>query len=145
MCTLGMSAEFRRHGIAVNALWPRICVWTAAVAMLKREDATAKSRCRRPEVMSDAAYLMLQQPATQFNGNFMTDERVMQKSGVADMGVYAYDPGKRLVFVFLVNYCRISEAKHLMDDLFIPGLEYEGPGDWGISTFDSAPREQAKL
>lgn len=127
MCTLGMAGEFKPHGIAVNALWPRACVWTAAVAMLKRKERDAMRQCRRVEVMSDAAYLMLQQPSMAFSGQFMMDEDVLKGAGVRDLSPYAYD----------------SAAK-LTDDLFIPGLQYEGPSEWGISTFDN-PNPQGQM
>ncbi|KAI6171192.1 SCP2 domain-containing protein [Aphelenchoides bicaudatus] len=76
------------------------------MAMLKRNEPGAQLKCRKPETMADAAYAMLQQPTTHFTGQFMTDEQVLRKSGIEDMGIYAYDPN----------------AKDLIDDLFIPGL-----------------------
>ncbi|MDH3945953.1 MAG: NAD(P)-dependent oxidoreductase, partial [Chromatiales bacterium] len=76
MCVLGMAAEFRRDGIAFNALWPRTAIATAAVKNLLGGDAIVQ-RSRTPEIMADAAHVMLTRPAREFSGNFCIDDVVL--------------------------------------------------------------------
>jgi len=96
MCVLGMAAELAPHGIAVNALWPRTAVWTAAMKMLGGGDDVAKN-CRKPEVLSDAAYAILTKDSRSFTGNFCIDEEVLKAEGVTDMDKYAVAPGNPLM------------------------------------------------
>jgi len=91
MCVLGMAEEFKPYGIGVNALWPQTGIYTAAMAMLGGGDAI-KSQCRRPEIMSDAAYAILTKDAKVSTGNFYIDELVMKSEGVTNLDHYAYDP-----------------------------------------------------
>ena len=93
MCVLGMAEEFREAGIAVNALWPKSIIATAALQMIPGIDA---ARGRKPEVMADAAHWILTQPARSCTGNFFIDEDVLRKAGVADLRGYAVDPSKPL-------------------------------------------------
>ena len=94
MCVLGMAAEFREAGIAVNALWPRTIISTAALQMIPGVDP----RCgRKPEIMADAAHWILTQPARGCSGNFFIDEDVLRRAGTADFGKYAVDPEKSLL------------------------------------------------
>jgi len=93
MCVLGMAEEFRGAGIAVNALWPRTIIATAALQMIPGIDA---ARGRKPEIMADAAHWILTQPARSCSGNFFIDEDVLRKAGVADLRKYAVDPAKGL-------------------------------------------------
>ncbi|HEY3292558.1 MAG TPA: NAD(P)-dependent oxidoreductase [Candidatus Nanopelagicaceae bacterium] len=92
MCVLGMSEEFRRDGIAVNALWPRTAIDTAALAMIPGVDLGA---CRKPEILADAAYAILNRPAGQCTGNFFIDDEVLAAEGVTDLDKYSVVPGTK--------------------------------------------------
>jgi citronellol/citronellal dehydrogenase len=92
MCTLGMSAEFARDGIAVNSLWPLTTIDTAAVRNLLGGEAVA-SMSRSPEIMADAAHAILTRPARETTGNFFIDEEVLKEAGVTDFSHYA--PGAK--------------------------------------------------
>jgi citronellol/citronellal dehydrogenase len=94
MCVLGMAEEFREAGIAVNALWPRTIIATAALQMLPGIDP---SRGRKPEIMADAAHWILLQPSRNCTGNFFIDEDVLERAGVTDLRKYAVDPAKSLL------------------------------------------------
>jgi citronellol/citronellal dehydrogenase len=88
MCTLGMSAEFARDGIAVNSLWPLTAIDTAAVRNLLGGDSMA-AMSRTPEILADAAYAIFNRPARQTTGNFFIDEEVLKAEGVTDFSIYA--------------------------------------------------------
>lgn len=92
MCTLGMSAEFAKEGIAVNSLWPLTAIDTAAVRNLLGGEAVA-SMSRAPEIMADAAYAILNRPSRDCTGNFFIDELVLREEGVTDFSQYA--PGAK--------------------------------------------------
>ncbi|HEU4412672.1 MAG TPA: NAD(P)-dependent oxidoreductase [Polyangiaceae bacterium] len=92
MCVLGMAAEFRSAGVAFNALWPRTTIDTAAVGMLGGDDM--RRRSRTPEIMADAAHLILTRPAREFTGRFCVDEDLLREAGVADFAKYR-EPGTR--------------------------------------------------
>ncbi len=92
MCVLGMSEEFRREGIAVNALWPRTAIDTAALAMIPGVDLGA---CRKPEILADAAYAILNRPSGQCTGNFFIDDEVLASEGVTDLDKYSVVPGTK--------------------------------------------------
>ena len=96
LCVLGMAEEFRGDGIAVNALWPRTVIATAALAMIPgaREQL---DRTRRPEIMADAAHAILTRDARATTGNFFIDDEVLRESGVTDFDVYAVKPGMSLL------------------------------------------------
>ena len=102
MCVLGMAGEFREQGIAVNALWPRTTIATAAVQNLLGGDALAK-RSRKPEIMGDAAHIILTKPSREFTGNFCIDDEVLESAGVTDLSAYAVDPSVELVPDFFVD------------------------------------------
>ena len=89
-CTLGHAAEFRRFGIAVNSLWPRTAVATAALQMIPGMDL---SQCRRPEIMADAAWAILTRPAMHATGQFFIDEDVLKSEGTSDLDAYSVVPG----------------------------------------------------
>jgi citronellol/citronellal dehydrogenase len=91
MCVLGHAEEFRPLGIAVNALWPRTVIQTAALAMIP---GVKPEHCRGVEIMADAAYAILTQPSS-VTGNFFIDETVLRNAGVTDFGKYAIVPGSR--------------------------------------------------
>ena len=95
MCVLGMAEEFRKTGIAVNALWPRTVIATAALAMLG--GAVKPENCRKPDIMADAAHWILSQPAREVTGNFFIDDEVLEKAGVTDLERYAVKPGEELL------------------------------------------------
>jgi len=89
MCVLGMSAEFRRQGVAFNALWPKTAIATAAVNnLLGGEEAIKK--CRKPEIMADAAYTIFTKSSRECTGNFFVDEEVLRESGITDFSQYKY-------------------------------------------------------
>jgi citronellol/citronellal dehydrogenase len=90
MCTLGMAAEFASQGVAVNSLWPRTTIATAAVEMFFPDALNAS---RKPEIMSDAAYWILTQDSRTCTGNFFIDESVLRNAGVTDLAPYAVTPG----------------------------------------------------
>lgn len=90
MCVLGMAEEFRRDGIAVNALWPRTAIDTAALAMIPGVDLAV---CRKPEIIADAAYIIFNRPATECTGNFFVDDEVLASEGVVDLDKYSVVPG----------------------------------------------------
>jgi citronellol/citronellal dehydrogenase len=96
LCTLGMAAEFRTDGIAVNSLWPLTAIDTAAVRNLLGGEAMTRA-CRRPEIMADAAHAILTRPARDCTGNFFIDEEVLRAEGVTDFVQYAVDPKVPLV------------------------------------------------
>lgn len=91
MCTLGHAGEFKRHGISVNSLWPRTAIATAAMQMIPGVDVAL---CRTPEIMADAAYLVLTN-ATGATGNFYIDDAVLAEHGVTDLDRYAVTPGNK--------------------------------------------------
>jgi len=92
MCVLGMSAEFRREGIAVNALWPATAIDTAALAMIPGIDT---NYCRKPEIMADAAYEILNRDSKSNTGNFYIDEQVLKEAGITDFDHYSVVPGTK--------------------------------------------------
>lgn len=91
-CVLGMSAEFAGDGIAVNALWPRTVIDTAALAML--EGMVDLSRARKPAIVADAAHAILVRNSRECSGNFFVDDEVLREEGVTDFAPYAVDPTK---------------------------------------------------
>ncbi len=93
LCVLGMAEEFRGAGIAVNALWPRTVIATAALQMIPGVDP---GHGRKPEILADAAHWILTQPARALTGNFFIDEDVLVRAGITDLARYAVDPAKPL-------------------------------------------------
>ena len=89
--TLGLAAEFGRQGVAINALWPRTIIATDALNMIPGIDM---ARCRKPEIVADAAHAVLTRSARGFCGNFLLDERVLRAAGVTDFASYAVDATK---------------------------------------------------
>ena len=94
MCVLGMAEEFRDDGIAVNALWPKTVIATAALAMLG--GIVKPENCRKPEIMADAARAVLMRNAREATGNFYIDEAVLREEGVENFDDYAVQPGQPL-------------------------------------------------
>ena len=96
MCVLGMAEEFRSDGIAVNALWPRTVIATAALAMIPGVSEQL-DRTRKPEIMGDAAHAILTRDARRTTGNFFIDDDVLREAGIKDFDVYAVKPGMPLL------------------------------------------------
>ena len=94
LCVLGMSAEFAPLGIAVNALWPRTVIATAAIGMI---DGVKPEHCRKPEIVADAAHAILIRPARSHTGQFLIDEEILRRSGVNNFDNYAVSPGVPLL------------------------------------------------
>ncbi|KAK0407357.1 hypothetical protein QR680_019153 [Steinernema hermaphroditum] len=115
LCVLGMHEELRPDGIAVNALWPRTAIWTAAMEMLSGGEEAGAKRCRTPDIMADAAYVVLSRNSREFTGHFAIDDDILTQEGVTDFDKYAIDP-----------------SAPLRPDFFVPGVKYEealGHGD----------------
>jgi citronellol/citronellal dehydrogenase len=89
MCTLGMAEEFREDGIAFNSLWPRTLIATAAVQNLLGGDAAMKGS-RKPEIVADAAHVILSRPSRETTGNFFLAEDVLAEEGVTDLSGYSH-------------------------------------------------------
>jgi citronellol/citronellal dehydrogenase len=100
MCVLGHAEEFRPYGIAVNALWPRTVIQTAALQMIP---GVKPEHCRSVDIMADAAYAVLTSDAATTTGNFFIDDEVLKKAGVTDFEKYSVVPG----------------SKQLLPDLFL--------------------------
>jgi len=101
MCVLGMAEEFRSKGVAVNALWPRTAIATAAVQnLLGGDDAIRHSR--KPEIMADAAWHILTSPSREATGNFYIDDEVLAAHGITDLEHYSVVPGAQLVPDFFI-------------------------------------------
>ena len=92
MCVLGMAEEFKRDGIAVNALWPRTAIDTAALQMIPGVDTAA---CRTPEILADTAYIILNRNSKECTGNFFVDDEVLAAEGLTDLEKYSVVPGTK--------------------------------------------------
>jgi citronellol/citronellal dehydrogenase len=90
MCVLGMAEEFKRDGIGVNALWPRTAIDTAALQMIPGVDTDF---CRTPEILADAAYLILNRDSKDCSGNFFVDDELLASAGITDLEKYSVKPG----------------------------------------------------
>ncbi|MFL2941562.1 MAG: SDR family oxidoreductase [Candidatus Poseidoniales archaeon] len=101
-CVLGMAEEFKKEGIAVNALWPHSVIATAAISNVVAGDE-AFPHCRKPEILADAAYLILSKKSKSFTSNFCIDDVILSQSGMADFNKY-----------------RINEDEPLWKDFFVP-------------------------
>ena len=101
MCTLGMAEEFKKDGIAVNSLWPRTTIATAAIAFNFPKEILQASR--KPSIMADAAYEIFKQDSRKTTGHFFIDEEVLRESGVNDFTQYALDPKMPLYTDLFLN------------------------------------------
>jgi citronellol/citronellal dehydrogenase len=110
MCVLGMAGELKRDGVAVNALWPRTTIATAAVGNLLGGDAMMRAS-RTPEIMGDAAYAIFTKPSREFTGQFCIDDTILYADGVRDFEPYRVDP-----------------SAQLMSDFFVPDDDIAPPG-----------------
>jgi citronellol/citronellal dehydrogenase len=96
MIVLGLAEEFRSVPVAVNALWPQTTIATAAVQNLLGGDQLIQ-RSRKPDIVADAAFYILQQPAASCTGNFFIDEEVLKEQGITDFTGYAVNPAQKLM------------------------------------------------
>lgn len=103
MCVLGMAAEFKKQGVAVNALWPRTGIDTAAIRYELGGDAVAK-HCRKPEIIADTAHIILTREARSCSGNFFIDDQVLAAEGITDLSHYAVNPGEPLLLDFFLSH-----------------------------------------
>ncbi|MCV9940103.1 NAD(P)-dependent oxidoreductase [Boseaceae bacterium BT-24-1] len=101
MCVLGLAGELAPKGIAVNALWPRTTVATAAVKNLLGGDKMVQAS-RTPEMLADAAYMVFNKPSRSFSGQFLIDDNFMAGEGVTDFTPYRVDPSVPLMPDFFV-------------------------------------------
>lgn len=101
LCVLGMAGELRAQGVAVNALWPRTVIATAAVQNILGGDATIRGS-RTPEIVADAAHVILTRRSRECTGSFFIDEEVLASAGVTDLARYACVPGAELIPDFFV-------------------------------------------
>ncbi len=95
MCVLGMAEEFKNDGIAVNALWPRTSIATAAIRNLLGGKSAVR-HSRKPEIVADAAYFILTKPSKECTGNFFIDEEILKEHGITDLDKYAEDSSVEL-------------------------------------------------
>ena len=102
MCVLGMAGEFEQRGIAVNALWPKTTIATAAIANLLGGEERMRTS-RKPEIMADAAHAILISSSRETTGKFFVDETVLRERGVTDLDAYAVEPGTELSLDFFLD------------------------------------------
>lgn len=100
-CVLGMAEEFRDDGIACNALWPRTAIITAAMEMLG--GSGVDKQCRKPEIMADAAYVIICKESKSFTGKFAIDDEILKAEGITDFDQYAVDPSSSLMPDFFLD------------------------------------------
>ena len=115
LCVLGMAEEFAEEGIAFNALWPRTGIATAAINLIGGEEMMA--HCRKPEIMADAAHIILTRNSRDFTGRFCMDDVLLHENGVDNFDQYAVDP-----------------TKELWPDFFVPDDVPPPPGSMGNRT-----------
>lgn len=101
LCTIGMSAEFEEYGIAVNALWPRTIISTAAIENIMGE--RGMNQGRKPEIMADAAYAILTTTDRKITGQALIDEVILREHGVTDFDQYAFKAGEQLMPDFYID------------------------------------------
>ena len=101
LCVLGMAEEFKEEGVAVNALWPRTAIATAAIKNALGGDEVMNIS-RSPEIMGDAAYVILTKNSKEFTGNFCIDDNLLADNGVTDFSKYAEVPFIQLAPDFFV-------------------------------------------
>src|SRR3954452_12853349 len=101
LCVLGLAGELRSKGIAVNALWPRSAIATSAIKNLLGGDQIMKAS-RAPEILADAAALIVEKPARSFTGHFLIDDAFLAGEGVTDFQKYRIDPSVPLMPDFFV-------------------------------------------
>lgn len=119
MCTLGMSAEFKQTGIAVNSLWPQTTIATTTIKDHFVSEVYAGSRW--PTIMADAAYELAQKNASECTGQFFIDEVLLREAGVTDFSKYAVDPNLPLVQDLFISEENVKNNNNtiLVKDLFL--------------------------
>lgn len=110
MCVLGLAGELKRAGIAVNALWPRTPIATAAVGNLLGGEMVIRAS-RTPEILADAAHVIFSKQSKEFSGNFCIDDKILYDSGVRDFEPY-----------------RVDASVPLLSDFFVPDDDVPPPG-----------------
>ena len=96
MCTIGMSAEFKQYGLAVNSLWPKTVIDTDALRLIPGGDQIRKQG-RTPQIMADAAHAILTSDSREHTGNFYIDEELLRSRGATEFEHYAVEPGTALL------------------------------------------------
>lgn len=123
MCVLGMAEEFKGE-IAVNALWPKTAIHTAAMDMLG--GSGIESQCRKVDIIADAAYSIFKKPKS-FTGNFIIDENILKEEGIKNFDVYAIKPGNPLIPDFFLDEYPDTVIKKMESHGAVPKLEEEKP------------------
>jgi len=119
MCVLGMSEEFKKDKIAVNALWPRTAIATSAVKNILGGKRMIQ-QSRKPAIVADAAYEILTKSSGEVTGNFFIDDEVLMEEGICDFTQYAINPEKKLLKDFFLygdapisdEYCDDDQGSH---------------------------------
>ncbi|XP_027258801.1 hydroxysteroid dehydrogenase-like protein 2 [Cricetulus griseus] len=123
MCVLGMAEEFRGE-IAVNALWPKTAIHTAAMDMLG--GSGVESQCRKADIIADAAYSIFKRPKS-FTGNFIIDENILKEEGINNFDVYAITPGHPLIPDFFLDEFPDAVIEETISHDFVPEVKEEKP------------------
>ncbi|XP_051043853.1 hydroxysteroid dehydrogenase-like protein 2 isoform X1 [Phodopus roborovskii] len=123
MCVLGMAEEFRGE-IAVNALWPKTAIHTAAMDMLG--GSGVESQCRKVDIIADAAYSIFKRPKS-FTGNFILDENILKEEGINNFDVYAIAPGHPLIPDFFLDEYPDAAIKETETHDSVPEVKEEKP------------------
>ncbi|XP_041815528.1 hydroxysteroid dehydrogenase-like protein 2 [Chelmon rostratus] len=134
MCVLGMAEEFRGR-IAVNALWPRTAIQTAAMDMLGGEGIG--KQCRKADIMADAAYAILSRPKD-YTGHFLVDEDILKAEGIQDFDQYAIQPGHPLLPDFFLDDAPETLVKKMEEHGATPAFK---PSSSSSSSSSSGPIE----
>ncbi len=100
LVVLGLAGELAPKSIAVNALWPRTTIATAAIA--KNFGDAMMAKCRTPEIIADAAHLMLTKPSGEFTGQFCIDDNLLHENGERDFDKYRVNPDQDLLADFFI-------------------------------------------
>lgn len=119
MCVLGMAEEFKGE-IAVNALWPKTAIHTAAMDMLG--GSGVESQCRKVDIIADAAYSIFKRPKS-FTGNFIIDENILKEEGIKNFDIYAIKPGHSLLPDFFLDELPDTVTKKMRSSGAIPQLK----------------------
>uniref|UniRef100_A0A671ERT9 Hydroxysteroid dehydrogenase-like protein 2 n=1 Tax=Rhinolophus ferrumequinum TaxID=59479 RepID=A0A671ERT9_RHIFE len=119
MCVLGMAEEFKGE-IAVNALWPKTAIHTAAMDMLG--GSGVESQCRKVDIIADAAYSIFKRPKS-FTGNFIIDENILKEEGIKNFDIYAIKPGHSLLPDFFLDELPDTVIKKMGSSGAIPQLK----------------------
>ncbi len=102
LCAMGIAEQFKKDGIAANALWPRTAIATAAIEF-ELGGKTILKHCRTTDIVADAAYAILTRPSKEATGNFYLDDEVLAAEGKTDLSGYAVQPGQPLLLDFFLN------------------------------------------